>query len=221
VDPADIAHGMEQQAGRGTGPRRYTSMQLTVRSSGAGRGTATLVATLLFCAVTFTTALADQAPGAPNSTIPSGTRLRFHLSAPLASDRNKAGDTFAFAMLDPVVIDGRVLVAQGAVGSGTVLVSGHNGTSGHEGDLTLRLDSLRAADSGSVHFADQKFTINGRNRRVMSGMLGLVPWAGLSAPFIRGKEIHVDTTTPIETVLLHPALLTDSTTAPAPVTQRG
>jgi len=165
--------------------------------------------------------MGDPSPGVSTSAIPSGTRLRFHLSAPLASDRNKAGDTFSFALLDPVVIDGRVVVAQGAIGNGTVIVSGHNGTSGHEGDLTLRLDTIRTPDSGSVHFADQQFTINGHNRRVMSGMLGLVPWAGLSAPFIRGKEIRVDTATPIETVLLHPAMLSAPAPAPVPVTQPG
>jgi hypothetical protein len=39
---------------------------------------------------------------------------------------------------------------------------------------------------------------------VMSGVLGLIPFAGLGARFIRGSEIHIGTKTPIETVLLEP-----------------
>jgi hypothetical protein len=173
-------------------------------------------ATVLFTCALSTTALAQTSPVAPGSTIPSGTRLRFHLSAPLASDRNKAGDTFSFALLDPVLVDGQVLVAQGAVGTGTVLVSGHNGTLGHEGDLTLRLDRIRVSDAKTVRFADQQFEINGGNRKAESRILGLVPDAGIAALFMRGKEIHVDTATPIQTVLLHPATITESTASPAP-----
>jgi hypothetical protein len=42
----------------------------------------------------------------------------------------------------------------------------------------------------------------------------LVPDAGIAAAFMRGKGIHVDTTTPIETVLLRLATITDSSPAP-------
>jgi hypothetical protein len=180
----------------------------------AGRGVARITATLFFCAATFGTVLADPTSGAANGTIPLGTHLRFHLTTALASDRNKAGDTFSFALLDPVVVNGQVLVAQGAAGRGTVLVSGHNGTLGHEGDLTLRLDTIRVSDAKTVRFADQQFEVNGGNRKAESRILGLVPDAGIAALFMRGKEIRIDTTTPIQTVLLHPAPITESTPEP-------
>jgi hypothetical protein len=174
-----------------------------------------LTATLIFLTAAFAPGLADPTPVPPNRTIPQGTRLRFHLGAPLASDRSKAGDTFSFALLDPVVVDGHALVAQGAVGIGTVLVSGHNGTLGHEGDLTLRLDSIRVSDAKTMRFADQQFEINGGNRKAESRILGLVPDAGIAALFMRGKEIRVDTTTPIQTVLAHPATIVDGSAARA------
>ncbi len=191
-------------------------MHLTVRGADIGRGAIRSAAMLLFFAAALTAGLADPSPSVPNGTIPAGTRLRFHLNAPLASDRNKAGDTFSFSLLDPVVVDGHVLAAQGAVGTGTVLVSGHNGTLGHEGDLTLRLDSIRVSDAKTMRFADQQFEINGGNRKAESRILGLVPDAGIAALFMRGKEIHVDTTTPIQTLLLHPATISDSIAAPSP-----
>jgi hypothetical protein len=189
--------------------------QMMVRGKRAGRGLAALAGTFAFCAAILAAAQAEPTPAAPSGTIPSGTRLRFHLSAPLASDKSKAGEPFSFAMLDPVVVDGRVLAAQGALGTGTVLVSGHNGTLGHEGDLTLRIDSIHLSDARIVRFADQQFEINGGNRKAESRILGLIPDAGIAALFMRGKEIHVDPATAIQTVLLHPATITENAPAPS------
>jgi hypothetical protein len=191
-------------------------MHMTIPMRHAGRCVAPFAATLSLCVLTLTPVLGDPTPGTPNDTIPSGTRLRFHLTAPLASDRNKAGDGFSFALLDPVVVDGQVLVERGALGTGTVLVSGHNGTLGHEGDLTLRLNGVRLSQSKAVHFADQQFEVNGGNRKAESRILGIIPDAGIAALFMRGKEIHIDTTTPIQTVLLHAATITDAPAEPAP-----
>jgi hypothetical protein len=191
-------------------------MHMTTFRWRVGRDVARLAATLSLCAVPLTPVFADPTPGSPNITIPSGTRLRFHLTTPLASDRNKAGDAFSFALLDPVVVDGQTLVERGALGTGTVLVSGHNGTLGHEGDLTLRLNGVRVSESKAVHFADQQFEVNGGNRKAESRILGIIPDAGIAALFMRGKEVHIDTTTPIQTVLLHPAAITDALAKPAP-----
>jgi hypothetical protein len=182
----------------------------------AYRGFARLAMTLIASAAIATPGLADPPLTTQTGTIPSGTKLRFHLNAPLASDRNRAGDTFSFALLDPVVLDGHVLVPSGAIGNGTVLVCGHNGTLGHEGDLTLRLDDLALADAQTVRFTDQQFEINGGNRKAESRILGIIPDVGIAALFIRGKDVHVDTTTPIQTVLLHPATLVENVAAPSP-----
>jgi hypothetical protein len=199
-------------------PDDTPGMGFTVGRRGARREIRCLAAaTLFFVALSLSgAATADPVPATPApGTIPSGTRIRFHLSAPLASDRNKAGDKFSFALLDPVVVDGQTVVAQGAVGTGTVLVSGHNGTLGHEGDLTLRLDSVRASDVKIVRFTDQQFEVNGGNRKAESRILGLVPDAGIAALFMRGKEVRIDTKTPVQTVLLHPATLADASAEPS------
>jgi hypothetical protein len=100
-----------------------------------------------------------------------------------------------------------VIPATGSMGSGTVVLAGHAGPNGHEGDLTLRLDTLQTADGRVVTFADQRFEIDGRNYKIASGVLGFTPFVGVAARIIRGKEISVDPATPIETVLLHPATI--------------
>jgi hypothetical protein len=159
---------------------------------------------ILATAVLMATLAVNTASAPAPASLPAGTHLRFHLVRPLMSDRNKTGQTFSFVMLEPVAVGGRTIVANGAVGSGTVVLAGHNGTSGHEGDLTLRLDELAAVNGSQVTFCKQQLRINGRNKKVMAGVLGFIPYAGLGARFIRGSEIHISTKTAIETVLLEP-----------------
>lgn len=174
----------------------------------------TIVAAILLAGASCAVAFADQT--AP--TIPAGTRLKFHVLAPIASNESKTGETFAFALLTPVVLGDRSIPADGTTGSGTIYLAGHAGSAGHEGDLTLRLDSLHTPDGHVVVFADQRFQINGRNRKVTAGLLGFIPYAGIGARLIRGSDVRVDATTPIETVLTRPATITnDSSLAPTPL----
>jgi hypothetical protein len=147
---------------------------------------------------------AEPMPGA----LAAGTHLRFHLTKPISSKDSRSGVPFQFVMLDPVVVDGRVVVATGTVGDGTLILAGHAGNEGHEGDLTLRLDTIDTVDHALVTFEDQRFEINGRNRKIMSSVLGFVPDAGIGAIFIRGSDARLDDKTPITTVLLRPANIT-------------
>ncbi|MGD0471978.1 MAG: hypothetical protein ABSB70_02055 [Candidatus Velthaea sp.] len=194
--------------------------KLSIESSGRGvarnlLALSSCVVTAVLCLLALATVVAAPAePSSPSAVVPSGTRLRFHLTTPLASDRNKAGDTFTFALLDPIVVDGQELVAAGSAGMGTVLVSGHNGTLGHEGDLTLRLDRIRVSGAAYLRFADQQFEVNGGNRKAESRVLGIIPDAGIAALFMRGKEIRLSTATPIQTVLTRPATIGAVTPAP-------
>jgi len=137
--------------------------------------------------------------------VPAHTRLRFHVVTPVSSAATRTGEPFTFTMLDPIDVAGYEVVARGAVGHGTVYLSGHAGSLGHEGDLTLRLDDVATVDGRDVRFDDQRFQINGRNRKVASGVLGFVPYVGLASMLIRGSDVHVDPGQPIETELAREA----------------
>jgi hypothetical protein len=148
------------------------------------------------------------APPAPGPTaVPAKTAVRFHLTQPVSSNGNKSGTPFTFVLLDPIAVDGRTLVPSGATGAGTLLLAGHAGTSGHEGDLTLRLDSIATPDGHEILFNDQRLRINGLNRKIMAGLLGFIPYAGIGARFIRGEDVRIAARTPITTVLDRPAAL--------------
>jgi hypothetical protein len=132
--------------------------------------------------------------------VPAKTPLTVHLTAPISSNGSKSGSTFTFVTVDPVVVNGRTVVAAGATGTGTLILAGHAGYNGHEGDLTLRFDSVPTVDGQVLQFDDQRIEINGRNRKVVSFLAGFVPYVGLAAGFIRGSEMSIAPTTIIHTL---------------------
>lgn len=144
------------------------------------------------------------AAAAGGDVIPAGTRVHFHLTEAVSSAHSRSGQPFTFVLSEPLVVDGRTIAAQGSTGRGTLLLAGHAGPGGHEGDLTLRLDHIQTSDE-VISFQDQRFEVNGPNKKIASAALGFVPIVGLAAHFIRGSEIRVDPATPLETVLVHPA----------------
>ncbi len=85
------------------------------------------------------------------------------------------------------------------------MLAGHAGTSGHEGDLTLRIDYVDTPNRHELGFNDSRFEVNGTNRKIASGVLGFVPFAGLGARYIRGREIYVGTDVPVLFVTTRPA----------------
>jgi hypothetical protein len=144
-----------------------------------------------------------------NSTVqlqvPAGTHVRFHLAAPLSSNESKSGQSFGFVLTDAIEVDGRMIAAVGATGAGTLMLAGRAGNRGHEGDLTLRIDSVPTADGGKILFDNQTFEINGVNAKAASMAAGMIPFVGFFAQFIRGQEEHLGVNRIIETVLLRPA----------------
>ncbi|MDP9106275.1 MAG: hypothetical protein M3N49_10130 [Candidatus Eremiobacteraeota bacterium] len=200
----------EANAGSPGGNERF------MRTHTAPPGLFTIVALVLaagFAPVARAAADEPSAPPAPAAAVVSGvaagTRVRFHVDAPLSSATSKTGETFTFTLLDPLQTTGERVIPAGTKGSGTLLLAGHAGSGGHEGDLTLRLDTLDLGDGHALRFDNQRFEVNGRNRKAASSILGFVPIVGYAAMFMRGSDVRIDPGTPIETVLARGALISD------------
>ena len=165
-------------------------------------------------------ALATVAP-VELDTIPAGTKIAFSLLKPVSSQTSVSGSRFAFVMLAPIAIDGRTVVPENAVGLGTLVLAGHAGSQGHEGDLTLAIDSIRTPSDALVTFGAERYRINGRNRKIASALLGFVPYVGFGSRYIRGSEIVLAAGEPVNAVLQQPATVShvapdDPTPVPNP-----
>ena len=129
-------------------------------------------------------------------TIPAGTAVTVRLDAPASSADGNTGKPFTFHAVAPVVIDGSVVIAAGAFGTGTIELEGKSGSSGHEGNLKLKFETIRAVDGSAIPLA-RELAWNGKQRKAASFLLGFVPVVGMGASFIRGEDIVVPADAPL------------------------
>ncbi len=160
-----------------------------------------------------TLSLLGASPEPTIDTIPAGTTMSFHLSESTASNEGQAGRPFSFVVVDPVRVDGREVVASGAIGTGCILVAGHAGSAGHEGDITLRFDSMPTVDGREARFSNELLKAYGKNRKLQSGLFGLVPYVGIAARLIRGSDIRLDANTVFHGPLDHAVTIVSAATA--------
>ncbi len=169
---------------------------------------AALIVTLATGVAVAAAPLAEPGSGggpAIGTVVPVGAHVRFHLDAPLSSAKSTTGERFTFTLIDPIAVGPAEIARAGARGHGTVLLAGHAGAGGHEGDLTLRLDYVETPARSELGFNDARFEMNGTNHKIASGVLGFVPYAGLGSHFIRGREMYVGTDVPVLFVTTRPA----------------
>jgi hypothetical protein len=74
--------------------------------------------------------------------IPAGTALTIRTTTPLGSDKSKTGDTFHATLAEPVELDGKVVVPEGADILGTVVDAQKKGKIKGEARLELTLNSM-------------------------------------------------------------------------------
>jgi hypothetical protein len=76
-------------------------------------------------------------------TIPEGQIIEVKLDQALASNRNRAGDTFEASVARPVEVDGKVVIPEGTPVEGRVVHARHSGRLSSVAQLRLTLDSLQ------------------------------------------------------------------------------
>ncbi len=86
---------------------------------------------------------ASPAPAPPQVAIPSGTPLRVRLEQTIDTRRNRAGDRFDATLIEPVVIDGQVVVPRGTPFQGHVTEASPSGRLKGRAILGVELDAFR------------------------------------------------------------------------------
>jgi hypothetical protein len=82
------------------------------------------------------------APAVTMISIPAGSEVSVQLDQALSTAQNKAGDTFAATLMNPVLVDGRPAIPKGTRFSGTVVTADASGRLKGVGVLAMRLDSF-------------------------------------------------------------------------------
>lgn len=99
---------------------------------------------------------AESKPVRETITIPSGTLITVRLGETLSSKSSTAGQSFSASVAQPVVIDGKTVIARGAAARGTVVDAKAMGRFKGGALLEVRLDSV---------------TVEGRERDIQTSMV--------------------------------------------------
>ena len=167
-------------------------------------------------------AAAEPAPPAPPTAtirIPAGTTLQLEFAEPLSSRTSTVGQTFALRLVEPIVIDGQVIVEAGAAGGGEVIDAGRSGMGGRQGKLIVsgryvELQGQRARIRGL-----QGVLAGEDNSREAVTTVMLVPYVGFMGAFIQGGEIEITEGTRAQARLAADIVLTLPQPAPAGVAE--
>ncbi|MFN3943847.1 MAG: hypothetical protein ACK4K7_02810 [Allosphingosinicella sp.] len=136
-------------------------------------------------------AVAAMAPAEACCTLPARTPILIEVLEPVSSRTARPGDGFSFRLVEPVTVDGRILIPAGALGTGEVVHAARGGLAGKAGELILAARFLELGDQRialrSLRFGDRQ----GADRTTATLVASMLPYAGLLAPLIVGGNIEV------------------------------
>ncbi len=96
-----------------------------------------------------TTPVEDQ-PTTALVKVPSGLPIQVETLYPISSAKFKTGNSVALAVVEPVYIDGVLVVARNTIAWAKILKLRKAGNLGRGGQLTWRMDEIRAVDGSKI-----------------------------------------------------------------------
>lgn len=106
--------------------------------------------TALFVIITLLSLQLSTFAQAQKVKLEEGSQIRLRLMESLNSATAQVGQTVAFEVLDPVVVEGTVVVAEGASAWATIIEAATKKSFGRAGKLSFRLDYVKAVDGNKI-----------------------------------------------------------------------
>lgn len=135
---------------------------------------------------------ATAAPRGAWRRVPADTLVMVELAEPLSTKAQRAGDTFAIRLAEPLAIGGRLVLPVGTKGQGTVVESAKPGLGGKPAKMVLAVQSI---DIGGRHIPLKAMAMagQGKSHGAVSAAAGLTGFAfmplGFAALAIRGGDV--------------------------------
>jgi hypothetical protein len=112
-------------------------------------------------------------------TVPSGTRLRLALEAPLSSESARQGDAFTAEATSPLKVEGVEVVPSGARFTGTITEAAPAKAAEGRGHMTLSVDSVELPDAGRVGLHTRPLALRAPStKKKDAGLVGGLAAAG-------------------------------------------
>jgi len=139
---------------------------------------------------------APAAAPAPKAkiTVPAGTKLRVALLDGLSSDKSKSGDQFQASLMEPVVVDGKTVLARGTKVRGRVVEATQSGRVKGRASLELTLTQILRDEGKSVSISTKPYmqvaeSTKKRDAGIIAGGAGLGAAIGAIAGGGKGAAI--------------------------------
>ncbi|MGA7356893.1 MAG: hypothetical protein WBW76_15830 [Candidatus Cybelea sp.] len=146
----------------------------------------------------------------PNGTrivLPAGTPVTVVVTNQISSATAKVGDTFQITAKKAVIVGGWVAIEKGAPGQGEILAVTRAGSHGKPGSLGIQMDWIYAADGEKVKLGNQSSTQEGEGKTGVASTMTILSYALLGPlglfthNFVKGKDVVVDDTHPLQTYI--------------------
>ena len=139
---------------------------------------------------------AEMAPASPCCTVPARTIVQIEISDTVNSKASRTGQSFAFRLAEPIVVDGQIVAPAGTPGVGEVVHAARARAGGKAGELILAaryLDlngtrlPLRSLRYGRSQGADNSGAV------AVGGMVAaaVLPVASVLGYLIAGGEVNI------------------------------
>jgi hypothetical protein len=136
----------------------------------------------------------DKLKPEPKITIPAGTRFRIALIDGVSSNQSSAGDQFMASLTDPIVIDGKTVLAKGTKVRGRVVDVNESGRVKGRASIQLKLTDIVRKNGQDLAISTKTFSAvaeptKKRDAAIIGGGAGLGAAIGAIAGGGKGAAI--------------------------------
>jgi hypothetical protein len=142
-------------------------------------------------------------------TLPGGTPIKVRSVESVSSARAHKGDLLEIRSVDPIVIDGWIVVPENARGQAEVTDAEPAGKHGHPGKLVLKYDWIYSADGGKIALSEISTTQSGQNKKgtastaTIASTVLLGPVGLFTHNFVKGHDVALEPNTMLTCIVDH------------------
>ncbi len=171
--------------------KRISDLELEIRGE-TGKGTFTERIAKLSA-----DAFGNESVPLEQTLVPANTLVKIALVTPVNAKNLKAGDTIRYQVADDVTVDGKLVFAKGALGTGTVQKVVQARNFGRNAEVEIDFSQVKSVDgTEAATFLGEESKTEMKNMAMaagasVAGMILLGPVGIVAGAFVHGKNIDV------------------------------